>query len=193
MAMLHWGSGQEPPWPHRLVTNRVLAAGDIINNEIEAKWSGYVGQVVQPMVLGEVSPPREAMYAASRAMFDELRVMMRPGVRMAAVQERYRELVAAAGYQPGAALLHGRGLGEDRPLVMATQPVDPEIVLAEGNVFILKPAAFPPEGDVLQSPSGQVLELAVRAGDTVVVTADGAERLGRRPLEIATPATRWGM
>lgn len=186
MAMLHWGAGPQPPWPHRLVTNRILQAGDIINNEIEAKWSGYVGQVVQPMVLGEPSPALQAMYATSRAIFEDLCAAMRPGVPFTAILERYTRLVHEAGYRPGGALLHGRGLGEDRPLLMGRGPADPTLALEEGNVFILKPAAFPPEGDVVQAPSGQVLELAVRAGDTVVVTRDGAQRLGRRPLEIAT-------
>ena len=191
MAMLHWGSGQEPPWPHRLVTNRVLEPNDIINNEIEAKWSCYVGQVVQPMVLGAVPAPLAAMYGASRAIFDELRASMRPGLPFTEVVALYQRRVREAGYLPGAARMHGRGLGEDRPLVMGNGAVDPTLVLEEGNVFILKPAAFPPEGDVVQSASGLVTELAVRAGDTVVVTASGAERLGRRPLQIATPETDW--
>lgn len=191
MAMLHWGSGQEPPWPHRLVTNRVLQANDIINNEIEAKWSGYVGQVVQPMVLGTPPGAMQAMFDVSRTVFDELRAAMRPGVPISEILSLYRARITEAGYVPGAALLHGRGLGEDRPLVLANARVDPSLALEEGNVFILKPAAFPPEGDLVQSASGLVTELAVRAGDTVVVTESGAERLGRRPLAIATPESDW--
>ncbi|HLH25751.1 MAG TPA: M24 family metallopeptidase [Chloroflexota bacterium] len=187
MAMLHWGAGPEPPWPHRLITSRVLQPNDVINNEIEAKWSGYVGQVVQPMVLGEPPPALERMYAASRAIFEALCARMRPGVPFTAIVSLYQRLVREAGYQPGAALIHGRGLGEDRPLVMGNGTVDPALALEEGNVFILKPAAFPSAGDVVQSGTGQVIELAVRAGDTVVVTADGAQRLGQRPLAIATP------
>jgi Xaa-Pro dipeptidase len=187
MAMLHWGAGPAPPWPHRLVTNRMLAAGDVINNEIEAKWSGYVGQVVQPMVLGEPAPALQAMYAASRAIFEALCAAMRPGLPFTEIVALYQRLVAEAGYRPGAALLHGRGLGEDRPLLMGHGTADPALTLAAGNVFILKPACFPPEGDPVQSASGQVIELAVRAGDTVVVTPTGAQRLGQRPLAIAVP------
>src|SRR5205823_7982245 len=113
---------------------------------------------------------------------------MRPGLPFAAIVALYQRLVREAGYRPGAALLHGRGLGEDRPLVMGHGTVDPALTLDEGNVFILKPACFPPAGDVVQSPSGQVIELAVRTGDTVLVTRDGAVRLGQRPLAIAAPA-----
>lgn len=185
MAMLHWAAGPEPPWPHRLITDRVLQAGDIINNEIEAKWSGYVAQVVQPAVLGEPDPAMRAMFQTSRQIFDELRAVMRPGASFATILDLYKRRTLETGYQPGAALMHGRGLGEDRPLLMGGATTAPDLILEEGNVFILKPACFPPEGDRNRSDSGAVLELAVRAGDTVAVTASGAERLGQRPLEIA--------
>jgi Xaa-Pro dipeptidase len=190
-SMLHWGAGPEPPWPHRLVTNRLLQANDIINNEIEAKWAGYVAQVVQPMVLGDPHPEQVRLFETSRAIFSDLLPKLKPGATFASIVDDYQRQVREAGCQPGAALMHGRGLGEDPPLVHGRGSVDPELRLEEGNVFIFKPAVFPPEGDVVQSASGLVTELAVRAGDTVVVTANGARRLGRRPLEIATPETRW--
>jgi Xaa-Pro aminopeptidase len=107
------------------------------------------------------------------------------------VVDLYQKRVKEAGYVAGAALMHGRGLGEDPPLVMGKGGVDPSLYLEEGNVFILKPAVFPPEGDRIQAPSGLVTELAVRTGDTVVVTKEGAQRLGKRPLQIATSDTRW--
>ena len=185
-AMLHFGSGPEPPWPTRLVTNRVLEPNDVINNEIEAKWSGYVAQVVQPMVLGQPPEWMHKCFDTSRTIFDELRGAIRPGVTFATIVDLYQQRVREAGYVPGAALMHGRGLGEDAPLVMGKGGVDPKLTLEEGNVFILKPAVFPPQGDIVQSPTGQVTELAVRTGDTVVVTKTGAERLGKRKLEIAT-------
>jgi len=192
-SMMHWGAAPQPPWPHRLVTNRVLQAGDIINNEIEAKWSGYVAQVVQPMVLGEPQAEQQQLFALSRTIFEQLRPLIRPGATFAAILENYQALVRDAGCIPGAALMHGRGLGEDPPLVMGRGTVDPALQFQAGNVFIFKPAVFPPEGDVIQSGSGLVMELAVRAGDTVVVTEDGAQRLGRRPLEIATMNSSWSV
>jgi hypothetical protein len=39
---------------------------------------------------------------------------------------------------------------------------------------------FPIGGRDLLERAGEIVELAVRAGDTVVVTETGAERLGRR-------------
>lgn len=184
-TMILWGAGQQPPWPHRMLTDRVLRRGDLINNEIEARWAGYIAQVVAPFALGPVDATSRAVFALSRQVFDDLRAFMRPGVRIAAVQERYRAAVEAAGFEPGAALLHGRGLGDDRPLVWGHRPPDDTtLTLEEGMVFVLKPAVFPPGGRDVVLRAGETVELAVRAGDTVVITADGAERLGQRPLEL---------
>src|SRR5581483_6567213 len=108
----------------------------------------------------------------SRSIFDELRAAIKPGVAFATIVDLYQQRVREGGYVPGAALMHGRGLGEDAPLVMGKGGVNPELKLEEGNVFILKPAVFPPQGDIIQAPSGLVTELAVRTGDTVVVTKD---------------------
>jgi Xaa-Pro aminopeptidase len=76
-------------------------------------------------------------------------------------------------------LLHGRGIGEDRPQVTGegggnvhdaptyTQHLD--LPLVEGNVFVLKPGAMPTE-----APD------SIRCGDTVVITRENARRLGKR-------------
>ena len=44
-----------------------------------------------------------------------------------------------------------------------------ELPLVEGNVFVLKPGAMPSN-----APD------TIRCGDTVVITRDGARRLGKR-------------
>jgi Xaa-Pro dipeptidase len=184
-TMILWAAGRQPPWPHRMLTDRVLQAGDLINNEVEGRWAGYIAQAVAPCSLGPADATSKQVYALSRQLFDDLRAFMRPGVTFAAIQERYRAAVEGAGYEGGAALLHGRGLGDDRPLMWGHRlPEDGPQALEEGMVFILKPAVFPPGSRDLVLRDGEVVELAVRAGDTVVVTASGAERLGQRPLEL---------
>ena len=76
-------------------------------------------------------------------------------------------------------LLHGRGIGEDRPQITgemdtsahggATYTMHLDLPLVEGNVFVLKPGAMPSD-----APD------SIRCGDTVVITQDGARRLGKR-------------
>lgn len=184
-TMILWGAGRQPPWPHRMLTDRVLRAGDVINNEVEARWAGYIAQVVAPCSLGPIDPKNRETFERSVELFADLCAFLRPGVPIAEVQERYRAAVEQAGFEPGGALLHGRGLGEDRPLVWGHRPVEDRwLVVEEGMVFVLKPALFPPGGREAVLQDGEVVELAIRAGDTVVVTATGAERLGSRPFEL---------
>jgi Xaa-Pro aminopeptidase len=110
---------------------------------------------------------------------------MKPGVSFADILRRYTANVEAAGFEGGAALLHGRGLGEDRPLMWGHRPVEDESLrLEEGMVFILKPAAFPKGTRDYTLREGETVEMAVRAGDTVAITGSGALRLGKRPLKL---------
>ncbi len=184
-TMILLGAGQQPPWPQRMLTDRKLREGDIINNEIEARWAGYIAQVVAPCVLGRVDQALRRVFELSARVFDDLIASLRPGVPFAVIQKIYRDAVEGAGFEVGGALLHGRGLGEDRPLVWGHRPFEDEtLALAEGMVFVLKPAVFPPGGRDVAMRGGEVIELALRAGDTVVVTASGGERLGKRPLTL---------
>jgi hypothetical protein len=69
--------------------------------------------------------------------------------------------------------MHGRGLGEDAPMLWGARKDFPEKnqLLKEGHVFILKPACK--QGFMRDS---------IRAGDTVAIEANGARRLGKREL-----------
>ena len=83
-------------------------------------------------------------------------------------------MVKDAGYGPATWLFHGRGLGDDLPIMPAAM-VDSEETLEEGNVLILKPGLEAIDGND---------EGTVRAGETVVVTKDGARRLGKRRMAV---------
>jgi Xaa-Pro dipeptidase len=184
-TMILWGAGPNPPWPHRMITDRVLHQGDIVNNEVEGRWAGYIAQVVAPFSLGTIDREQKRVFDASLRMFEDLRSHMKPGVRLVDIQRRYLDQVREGGFEPGGALMHGRGLGDDFPLVWGNRPIEDEsLALQDGMVFILKPAAFPAGGTEELVQDGEVVELALRAGDTVVVTARGAERLGRREMEL---------
>jgi Xaa-Pro aminopeptidase len=73
----------------------------------------------------------------------------------------------------GALTVHGRGLGDDGPLI--TNQSNPDVAgtaIPANTVFVIKPGiTYNGKSDV-----GHV-------GDTVVVTANGCERLGTRPIE----------
>jgi Xaa-Pro aminopeptidase len=175
ITMLLFGAGGgEVPWAHRVVTSRQLKAGDLINTEVEAKYGGYIAQALQPIALGPRPEEVAKMFDATKIIFDKMVQLLKPGVAFGEVVAFYQDEVAAAGYEPGDALMHGRGLGEDAPMLWGGVRDFPESAqkLKEGHVFILKPAAK--KGAMRDS---------IRAGDTVVIERGGARRLGRRDLK----------
>ncbi len=178
-SMTHWGAGVGVPWASRIAPHRPLQAGDMINTELEAKYGGYIAQTVQAACLGKISTDLKRAFEVSVKVFDEMVKFMKPGVSYRQVVSFYQKLVRESGFLPKGMLLHGRGIGEDRPQVTGevegdlyasrtyTQHLD--LPLVEGNVFVLKPGAMP--GNEPDS---------IRCGDTVVIEKNGARRLGKR-------------
>jgi Xaa-Pro aminopeptidase len=178
-SMTHWGAGAGVPWACRIAPHRPLRSGDMINTELEAKYGGYISQTVQAACLGKIPLELKRAFDTSVKVFDELVRFMKPGVSYRSVIEFYQRLVREAGFIPKGMLLHGRGIGEDRPQITgevagdmytsATYTQHLDLPLLEGYVFVLKPGAMP--GDAPDS---------IRCGDTVVIEANGARRLGKR-------------
>jgi Xaa-Pro aminopeptidase len=177
-SMTHWGAGAGVPWASRMAPHRKLQAGDMINTELEAKYGGYIAQTVQAACLGKIPQELKRAFEVSVAIFDDLVAFMKPGVTYREVIRRYQNLVREANHIPKGMLLHGRGIGEDRPQVTgeadvgyntAQYTMHLDIPLVEGNVVVLKPGAMPAE-----APD------SIRCGDTVVIGAAGARRLGKR-------------
>jgi Xaa-Pro aminopeptidase len=174
-TMIYWGAGPRPSSEHLVPSRRKLAKGDVLSNEIEAKYGGYVAQIGVPAVVGPIPREHLAMFDAALGIFDRLCRAIRPGVRLAEIGRTYQDMVAQAGLKPMSWPFHGRGLGDDLP-VMANPGAATDAVFAENHVIILKPGVVPKD-------AGE--DAGERAGDTVVVTADGCRRLGQRPLRVA--------
>jgi len=174
ITMLLFGTGgPEVPWAHRVLTTRPLKAGDLINTEVEGKYGGYIAQALQPIALGPRPRELERMFDATRVIFEKMLRFLKPGITFGEVVAFYQGEVRATGYEPGDALMHGRGLGEDAPMLWGAVRDFPESQgkLRAGHVFILKPAV----------KKGQMRD-SIRAGDTVVIEPEGARRLGKREL-----------
>jgi len=116
-SMTHWGAGSGVPWACRIAPHRSLQAGDMINTELEAKYGGYIAQTVQAASLGKIPTELKQAFEVSVRVFDELIECMRPGVSFREIVLLYQKLVRDSGHTPKGMLLHGRGIGEDRPQV----------------------------------------------------------------------------
>jgi Xaa-Pro dipeptidase len=174
ITMLLFGAGgPEVPWAQRVVTSRSLKTGDLINTEVEAKYAGYIAQALQPISLGARPKELEKIFDTTKVIFEKMLKVLKPGSTFGSVVAFYQDEVKSAGYEPDGALMHGRGLGEDAPMLWGAVRDFPEsqASLKEGHVFIFKPAAR----------KGEMRDF-IRAGDTVVIERSGARRLGKREL-----------
>jgi Xaa-Pro aminopeptidase len=174
ITMLLFGAGgPEVPWAQRVVTARPLKIGDLINTEVEAKYGGYIAQALQPISLGPRPKELEKIFDTTKVIFEKMLKVLNPGTTFGEVVAFYQDQVRSAGYEPDAALMHGRGLGEDAPMLWGARRDFPEsqASLKVGHVFIFKPAAR----------KGKMRDF-IRAGDTIVIERSGARRLGKREL-----------
>lgn len=173
--MLGWVSGPQGRAYNRIEqpSFRTLRRGDVLAVEIEGRWGGYIAQIDMTAAIGTVQPELVEAMKLTCESFDRVVARMKPGVTM-------RELIAAArlgglGGRLAVELgLHGRGTGDDGPLLVASRRESEDVLqlpLAEGCCLAVKPsAALDGVGDY------------GRWGDGVVVTASGAERLGIRAM-----------
>jgi Xaa-Pro aminopeptidase len=175
----HWGAGLHPHTLTRPAHDR-LERGYLIVNEIEAAYGGYHAQGVQPFAVQECDPVYKDLYAIHAEYWQRCFDAIRPGVTVGEVDEICRSnateaLPPGSKYQnpTGQLAMHGRGLGSDGPLVTGgREQTQYDAVFQPGWAFVFKPSIrFEANG---RRYSGSW-------GDTVVMTEQGARRLGKRP------------
>jgi Xaa-Pro dipeptidase len=172
-TMIMWNVGP-PGWPllGPMPTQRKLAPGDLISAEIEARWAGYVAQVTQQAFVGPVPPEYIEMFHIQQSALHACWDHLRPGTTLGELAELTEKSVQGTPYQ-ARLIMHGRGLGDDAPMLIYSDEGMRNWVIAENAVFMVKP--------VIMTEGRQKY---VVWGDSVMVTPTGARRLGKRPPEI---------
>lgn len=174
----HWVSGPAPQRTLTRASHRRLQRGDIILNELEANWAGYRSQGVQPVCVGECDPTYTELMRMQGEILAELLPRMKPGVTVGELAQAVEKTCASIRPTSGPAadavarlILHGRGLGDDGPIVtnLAREPGQLDFVLQENMACVVKPELRRGDGG-----------FPVSWGDTVVISPTGARRLGRR-------------
>ncbi|MPZ15663.1 MAG: M24 family metallopeptidase [Chloroflexi bacterium] len=173
-VMFGWVSGPLGRAYHRIEqpTHRLVESGDYLTVEIEGRWGGYTAQIDQSVTIGEVPSWAPEAHKAAAQCFWDIVGTLRPGATSGELQQAARR-VNVNGKAEGFLTLHGRGLGDDGPLITnQSQPEIANLPLQEGNVFIVKPS-------VRYNGMSEVGHV----GDSVAVTATGVQRLGTRPID----------
>jgi Xaa-Pro aminopeptidase len=172
---LAWSPGR---WGHP--RPRLMAAppgtiddGLCVAAEIYPAVRGYVAQVAEPFIAGAITAEQSDAFELNLAAFDAACAALRPGATWRDVKAA---TVAVADGTPWKVcfLLHS---GPDGPLFVPNDDneamLDVEVV--EGSAYICKPHVYPADAGRYVARSHDVAW-----GDTVVVRANGAERLGTR-------------
>lgn len=158
---------ENPPIGRRLESNYM------ITNETDAVWGGLIGQEVQPMVLSSIPEAWKPVIELQRDVFYAGMDKMKPGT----VFNEFIEFTNGFGARRGMrtmTLMHGRGYGNDGPLLTGQDPRAEhvrDVRIEKGNVWVWKPTAYSADGSIHHSWGGCVL-----------VTDKGGEQLvPRRP------------
>jgi Xaa-Pro aminopeptidase len=179
----NWVSGKNPKRTLTRPSMRILERGDLIINEIESSWIGYRAQGVQPVFVEVADPAHLELIKVQRGVFNKVIESLKPGVTVGELAAATRKAGSDAAPRSGPAAgataeltMHGRGAGDDGPIITshARSPHQLAVALRENMVFILKPSATSADGNCICT-----------WGDTVVVTAQGGRRLGKRPHGLA--------
>ena len=156
-----------PPLGQRLQPN------DLITNEICAIWGNQVAQEDQPVLLGPVPDDWKAVVDLQAEVFQAGLERMKPGTSFG----EFIDFTNNFGNKTGGrlktlVLLHGRGLGDDGPLLTprARGEAIRDVRFEKGNAWVWKPYAMTADSRIEY----------VWGGD-VVVTDNGGEVLFKRP------------
>jgi Xaa-Pro aminopeptidase len=165
-------SGERGSLPHGQPTERVVQDGDMVTVDFGGMSDGYRSDETVTFGVGQVAPRlREIFDLVQRAQAAGI-AAVRPGIRASEVDRACREMIVEAGY--GDAFGHGAGHGvgldiHERPFAAREPEPDKDDVLAAGMTITVEPGIY------LPGVGGARLE------DTLVVTADGGERLTTVP------------
>jgi Xaa-Pro aminopeptidase len=149
----------------------VMRAGDVLSQECSGCVLGYGSQVNHSVVVGSPAPADwDASAKDSLDTFNDMVALIAPGKMVKDICAPYDKRLVARGEKPGALVIHSGGLGT-LPRGGSAGAVG-KIVLEAGMVFDVKPAFRPKNGGTAQF------------GDSILVTENGARRLGKREMKV---------
>jgi Xaa-Pro aminopeptidase len=143
----------------------------LITNEVSAVWGAQVAQEDQPILLGRIPEEWKQVIELQREVFEAGLQSMKPGTTFGELIDFVNGFGARRGMRT-LILLHGRGLGDDGPLLTPRARGEGvrDLRIEKGNAWVWKPYAMSADERIQ----------FVWGGD-VVVTERGGEALFRRP------------
>jgi Xaa-Pro aminopeptidase len=156
----------EPP------IGRRLQVGTRITNEVSAIWGGMVAQEVQPILLAPTPDEWKPVIQLHQELFEASLAFMKPGTSFGDMIDFVNEFADAGTGFRSFLTMHGRGMGNDGPLLTSRARGERirGLRLEKGNAWVFKPSTGTADERVSFSWGGDV-----------VVTETGGELLSQRP------------
>jgi Xaa-Pro aminopeptidase len=157
-------SGPRSALPHAQPTSRPIEQGDLLLFDFGCRYQGYCSDESCTVIVGRATEEQKRIYGIVKEAHDRAIELVKPGVRLSAIDGAAREHIDHAGH--GEHFGHGTGHGVG--LAVHEWPVvgkDSQAVAEEGMVFTIEPGIYIPGWG------------GVRIEDMAVVTADGCEVL----------------
>lgn len=188
-TLVLFGGGRDPhAHPFLFPSQRMVEHGDVLKTEFHAKYAGYLAHRERTVFVGEVRDRYRFCFEVGVKIFNDVVSRMRPGTPCEQVADSILTAITDAGLSYIEAGFHGHGLeSQEFPTYIAFLPEDAQQVtwkphrlgpsaLEEGMVIGVQIDLVDPVSRAEGRKVGVVL------GDTVVVTARGARRLGNNPI-----------
>jgi Xaa-Pro aminopeptidase len=126
------------------------------------------------MCVGRLPDEIREMFKWQVEAFENVRQIMKPGTTFDELIEAAKIVGKKSDVYQSSLTMHGRGLGEDWPLIMGRySPEIGRMPLEERMVFIMKPT--------VSKRDAQFRGEGIVWGDTIEVTSSGGRRMGKRP------------
>ena len=159
-------SGPNGAFPHAGVTDRVIKQHELITVDFGCYRDGYNSDITRTVWLGTLNERNRFIYQSVRDAQQRAVEAVRPGKTCKQIDAVARQSLIEAGL--GDYFTHGLGHGiglavHEMPGVRSTS----EIVLEPGMVITIEPGVYIPG------------ETGCRVEDSVLVTADGCEKITR--------------
>ena len=156
-------SGVRGALPHGVATSKVLADGDFVTMDYGAIYEGYHSDITRTVVIGHAHKRQRAVYDAVLHAQEHALTLIRPGASGKSIDGAVRKELAKSQ------LSFGHGLGHSLGLEIHEEPrLSPKSsceALVPGMLITDEPGYY-------EAGWG-----GLRIEDTVLVTADGCERL----------------
>jgi Xaa-Pro aminopeptidase len=163
-------SGIRSSMPHGVASDKAIEPGDLVTMDFGAVYRGYHSDMTRTVVVNQVSPRQQELYAIVLEAQQSGIEAVKAGVRASDVDRVARDVISKKGY--GAYFGHGTGHGlglsiHEKPSLSARD----DTILTAGMVVTIEPGIYLPEWG------------GIRIEDTVIVEDEGSRILTTSPKE----------